>query len=309
MTYARVAVGACPQSPELQPIEAGIKGFLCDHVDALLKKAQNREASPPGRFRENDARDLFRKLHTGTDPEFLSSAYSLAKRLIDGMNGRTSEGLLVALRAETERDGRVAGLLKLQVVAPNGAILRKLESGELMLSAVQDMLEQPGALEKGALVASSLPDGEVFCADRLSAAARYFPEAFDIRVFAKPAAAVKIFFDAVHAIAGDLAPQVAEIWPTLRPGPVRDLLAELGQKIPDLTPELLAEITEMLEAAPRPVGGLDTRRVVRETYEIGGITLTGPIDEMQRNVRISERSDGGWQLTVDSSEKPESTRK
>jgi hypothetical protein len=304
MTYARVAVGACPGYPELHTVDSRIADFLRDHIDDLLAKAKKDGASPPARFTDGDAQDLFRKLHSGTDEEFLESAHTLAMRLISAMNGRMSEGLLVALRAETETDRRIAGLLKLQVVAEHGAILHKLESGELELSAVSDMLEKPGDLEKGALVATSLPDSEVYCADRLSAASRYFPEAFGIRLFAKLTAATRAFFDVACETAEDYVARIAEAWPTLQSGPTREVLAQLGEKVPEVTPALQEEMAEVLETAPRPVIRLDTTRQVKETYLIGGIALSGPIDEMRQRVRISEKHDGGWQITIDSPDKP-----
>src|SRR5258708_332387 len=122
MTYARVAVGASPGFPALHPVESRIADFLRDHVTDLLTKAKKDGASPPARFMAGDAQDLFRRLHSGTDEEFLESAHILAMRLIEAMNGRMSEGLLLALRAETESDSRIAGLLKLQVVAEHGAV-------------------------------------------------------------------------------------------------------------------------------------------------------------------------------------------
>jgi hypothetical protein len=304
MTYARVAVGASPGYPELHTVDTRIADFLSDHINDLLVQATKDGASPPARFGDGEAQALFRNLHNGTDEKFLESAHTLATRLISAMNGRMSEGLLVALRAETEANGRIAGLLKLQVVAEHGAVLQKLESGELELSAVSDMLEKPGDLEKGALVATSLPDGEVYCADRLSAAARYFPEAFGIRIFAKRAAATRAFFDIAYQIAEDHIPRIAEAWHTLQSGPTREVLAELGEKVPEITPGLQDEMVEALETAPRPVVRLDTTREVKETYKIGEITLSGPIDEIRQRVKMSQKPDGGWRITIDSPEKP-----
>jgi hypothetical protein len=44
---------------------------------------------------------------------------------------------------------------------------------------------------------------------------------------------------------------------------------------------------------------------VKETYQVGGITITGPIDEMRRHVRVSpDPDDAGWQITVESPDRP-----
>jgi hypothetical protein len=307
ITYTRVAAGLDPKPPILQQVDSAIENFLRAHIDDLLSKAAKDDATPPAQFTDDEAKDLFWCLYQGTESEFLGSAQQLATRLTERMNGRTAEGLLLALRAETDTNGRVAGLLKLQVVAEHGAVLQRLESGELQLSAVTDMLEKPGDLQKGALVATSLPHGEVYCADRLTAAARYFPESFGIRLFAKPSAATKTFFDIAHRLAPTYVASIADAWPTLEPGTTRDVLGELGEKIPDITPELQEEMIEALESSPRPVVRLDTTRRVKESYKIGGITLTGPIEEMRQKVGISQRPDGSWQIAIKSLEEPQPT--
>lgn len=305
MTYARVAVDAEPRFPHFRQVEDGVTGFLGDHIAALFTMAKTPDATPPGRFREPAARALFRALHTGSDEEFLAAADTLTRRLIDRMNRTTAEGLLICLRAETGgADGRVAGVLKLQVVAPNAAVLRALDSGEIVLTAVRDLLDSPGDLQKGALVGSALPDGQVLCGDRVAHLAQYFPEAFDIQIFCRPSVATRAFFDAVAEFAAALVPRVAQAWPTVRPGSPRDVLAELGQKVPELTAGLRADIAERLETAPRPVARLDTRRTVKETLRAGEITLSGPIDVMRSQVRLSGMPDGIWQIVIHSADRP-----
>jgi hypothetical protein len=305
MTYAKVAANTSPRLPELRSTDVGITDFLDDHIRELIAMTRKPSATPPGRFTRPESQTLFRQLHTGSDDEFLASADALTKRLISRMNKATAEGLLICLRAETGKEGLVAGVLKLQVVAPNAAVLDALDSGEVVLTAVKDLLEKPGDLQKGALVTSELPHDEVLCGDRVTHIARYFPEAFDIQIFSRPTEAVRAFFDAVDAHAeGSLVAEVAEAWATVQPGPVRQVLNELGRKVPQLTSQLQADIAERLEVAPRPVADLDTARTVKETYNIGGITVSGPIDEMRRHVHRLEKPDGGWQLIIESTGRP-----
>src|SRR4051812_14579298 len=194
MTYAVVAADRTPDSPEFLPIDDGITGYLGDHINSLFEKAQADNATPPGRFRDRDAQRLFRDLHTGAEPEFLAAADALARRLIGRMDGRTAEGLLVCVRAETPAQGRVAGVFKLQRVTPHGAVLRELDTGEKVLAAVKDLMDSPGQLQKSALVATSLADGQVLCGDRLLHVARYFAEAFAIQIYSRPSDAIKAFF-------------------------------------------------------------------------------------------------------------------
>lgn len=303
LTYARVAHDATPHFPDFRPIDDGVMDFLGDHIDSLFEMAGKSDATPPGRFIGTDAQRLFRHLHTGSADDFRTAADALTKRLIDKMNGTTAEGLLVCVRAAAPAyGGRVAGVLKLEVVAPNGAALHELDSGETVLAAVKDMLDSPGRLHKGALVASGLPAGQVLCGDRVAQGmARYFPEAFDIQIFCRPSVAAKTFFDAVAEAAGSLMSEVAVAWPAVRPGSPREVLAELGQKVPGLTASLQAEIAERLETAPRPVARLDSRRTVKQTYHAGEIIISGPIEEMGSRVHVATAPDGtGWRITVDS---------
>lgn len=304
MTYVRVDAGLIPEPPNLQAVELPIEDFLRAHVDDLLDKATKNDAAPPARFTDADAEELFRYLHTGSEAEFLDSVGELATRLIARMNGATAEGLLLALRA-THGSGQIAGLLKLQVVAENGAVLKRLESGELQLSAVQDLLEKPGDLQKGALVTSALPAGQVYCADKLSRTSQYFPDAFGIRIYAKPSAATRAFFDIAQALAPGLVAPIAQCWPTLQPGTVREVLAELGETLPDLQPRLQEEMIETLESAARPVLRLDTTRRVKETLKAGEVTISGPIEAMRQHVAISRIESGEWHTVVSSDDQPD----
>lgn len=306
MTYVRVDAGLTPKPPSLQEIELPIEDFLRAHVDDLLDKATKNDAAPPARFTDGDAEELFRYLHTGSEAEFLDSASELATRLIDRMNGTTAEGLLLALRA-THDSGQIAGLLKLQVVAENGAVLKRLESGELQLSAVQDLLEKPGDLQKGALISSALPAGQVYCADKLSRTSQYFPDAFGIRIYAKPSAATKAFFDTAQTLASHLVAPIAQRWPTLQPGTVREVLAELSESLPELQPQIQEEMIEALESGARPVLRLDTARRVKETLKAGEVTVSGPIEAMRQYVATSRMESGKWQTVVSSDDEPKMT--
>lgn len=307
LTYARVAADMTPHPPRFRPKGDGVEKFLGDHIDSLFAMANKPDAPPPGRIDGDEARRLFRDLRTGSTSDFLTAAYALTLRLIGEMDGTTAEGLLVCLRADTPAYGRVAGVLKLEVVTQNGAVLRELDTGETELAAVTDLLDSPGKLHKGALVASGMTAGQVLCGDRLARPSLYFPKAFDIRIFCRPSAATKAFFDAVAEFAESLVPEVAAAWRTLRPGSPREVLSELAQKVPGLTASLRADIAERLETAARPVARLDTQRTVKETYQAGEITISGPIDEMWRRVRITPHPGAGWRLTVESADCPVSS--
>ncbi|MEV4898304.1 hypothetical protein AB0K48_54130 [Nonomuraea sp. NPDC055795] len=303
MTYALVKEGAEVLAPRVQPVHE-VADFLSDHVKKLLEKARATDAPPAGRFYKPEQQGCFRSLHEGTTQEFLDAYHRLATDLVRSMNKATALGLLVALRVNTDTDGVVAGVLKLEILAPNGAALLEGDDGEVTLAAVQDMLDRPGKLQKSALVTSRLPEERVHCGDQLHTQAKYFPDALGIKVHPRPRAAMKAFFDIVWAVEPGLTAPVAEAITACTPGPVAQVLAELGDKVPECTSPVQAEIAERLAEQAMPVAELDPRREVRGTYRIGDITISGPIAEMGQRVQVSAEADGRWRLTIDSDVEP-----
>lgn len=302
MTYARVAKDAVPNSPALMPIDDGIDDFLSDHIRGLRHLTASRQTQP-GRFLDLEAQALYRSLGYDEEVGFLAAAGTLTKRLIGRMDQRTTPGLLICLRA---MDGSelIAGVLKLQVVAPHGAVLERLESGDEVLSAVTDLLDKPGDLQKGALVASTLPDNRVLTGDRLTQDAAYFPEAFGIQLYARPSEAVGELLDAVEAVAPELAASVAARLPSIPGGDPAAVIAALGDQVPGLDGGRQADILERLEHRRRPVGAIDTKRRSTERIKIGDITISGPIDAMRHYVEVSKPEANRWQVTVDGNQAP-----
>jgi hypothetical protein len=304
MAYARVATDAVPAYPELRPIDKGINDFLADHIRDLRQLTVTRQTQP-GRFVDDEAQALFRSLRHDETPAFLATVDSLMKRLIGKMDRRTKPGLLICLRANEDSD-LIAGVLKLQVVAEHGAVLERLDSGDEILSAVTDLLDKPGDLQKGALVMSTLPEGQVLTGDRLTGQdAIYFPTAFGIRLYARPSESVGELLDAVEATAPELVAPIAAALPSVPPGDPATVLSELGNRIPDLDGGCQADVAQRLEHLKRPIGVIDTGRRPREQIKIGEITISGPIDAMRQYARINHLSDEQrWQVVVEGTVEP-----
>jgi hypothetical protein len=304
MTYARVATDAAPAYPELRSIDSGINDFLADHIHDLRQLTATRQTQP-GRFVDAEAQALFRSLRYDKTPDFLATVDSLMKRLIGKMDQRTKAGLLVCMRANEDSD-LIAGVLKLQIVAEHGAVLEKLDSGDEVLSAVTDLLDKPGELQKGALVMSTLPEGLVLTGDRLTGQdAVYFPTAFGIQLYARPSESVGELLDAVEAMAPELVAPVAAALPSVPPGDPETVLSELGNRIPELDGSCQADVAQRLEHRRRPVGIIDTERRSREQIKIGEITISGPIDAMRQYARINHLHDPQrWQVVVEGTAEP-----
>jgi hypothetical protein len=310
MTYAEVRAGVTPLPPALRPSNDGIDAFLGDVIAALRYRTDSRK-TVPGAFTESVARDLFQDLYNGPEEAFLAAADTLAKRLVGKMNGATAEGLLVCLRAEMDSD-RYGGVLKLEVAAKHAGMLRRVESGELELTAISDVLENPVNMQKGALMASWLPDQQVMVGDRLRQDAVYFPAAFGIQTFDRPSRAADALVAAVRRIAPNLVVPVAEELVRVRPGPPEVVLKELGERVSGLNAAVQADLVGELKNQDRPVGHIDTGRRVTETIRAGNITISGPVADMHRLVRISGPNDPeltakgrGWSVVVITDSEPE----
>ena len=303
MTYARVAKDAVPAYPALRLIDEGINNFLGDHIRGLRKLTASRETQP-GRFLDSEAQELFRSLGYDEDEGFLTAADTLTKRLISQMDYRNTPGLLICLRA-TEDSELIAGVLKLQVVAEHGAVLEQLDSGEEVLSAVTDLLDKPGDLQKGALVLSTLPDGLVLTGDRLvQRDAVYFPAAFGIQLYSRPSESVGELLDAVDAVAPDLTGPVAAALPSTESGDATTVLAALGRQVPGLDSGRQADVVDRLERRRRPVGTIDTKRQPIERIKIGDITVSGPMAAMRQYAKIQQLDAHQWQVVVEGTEEP-----
>lgn len=311
MTLAKVAHDATFAPLELREVDEGVNAFLRDHIKGLREMTSKRR-TPPGKFTDPEAQNFFRDLFTGTDDAFLTSAGSLTKRLTAKMDARAAKGLLICLRAHDDQE-HYGGVLKLQVVAPNAAVLEELTSGEVKLSAVRDLLDKPGDLQKGALSTSWLAEDRIMIGDQLGQDAAYFPEAFAIKIYARPATAVSDLFTAIDDVAPNLAVPVAMALPKVSPGDPTVVLAALGAKVPEFTPGIQTRVANALASQARPVAHIDTTRLATETIKAGEIKITGPVAQMRQNVRIEQNENGpdigGWTVTVDSPTEPQRTHR
>ncbi|WP_280305294.1 hypothetical protein [Nocardia neocaledoniensis] len=289
----------------LQPLH-DVVGFLSDHVDQLLVKSRKADARPAAYFRDDTPRDHFHSLLSGTTDEFLNSYRELAQGLVNAMNGASKEGLLVGLRVRGAGvHDAVAGLLKLEIVTPNGAaLLSDPDGSDVRLEGVQDLLDRPGQLQKSAIVTSTLASGRVFCGDQSYIQAKYFPSSLGIQVHARPRAAMAAMYAAVHAVAPELTSRVADAITAGSAGTVPDVLTDVARKVPELTVAHRAEIAERLSELSEPVLEVDPGLTNKATYTVGDITVSGPVAVIENLVDVHESADGLWRLTIEGDAMP-----
>jgi hypothetical protein len=285
----------------------GVDAFLFDHVASLLQRARESD-SPIASFVDPEASSLFHQLREGATEKFLAAARTLTLRLIGRMDRRAAPGLLVCLRLRDGKD-RSAAALKLEVVTPHAAVLEALDTGEEVLAAATNVLDAPGDLQKGALVPDPRPPSDVVIGDRLAIDAQYFPTAFGIQTEQRAVDATANLVSVVRAQAPKLVRKVVERLPSATPGPAKDVLAEIGEQVPQLTTDVRRTIVEQLEQLKRPVRTVDTRAPLKQVVSADGITVTGPADAMHRKTRVQRNPEGGWRITVNVEEQPSTTYK
>lgn len=302
MTYARVAKGAAPATMKSRDHDAQLDAFLIGHFEAMRELAAN-EDSPLSTFFDADAKKLFETLRTGTEDEFLTAAHSLCLRLIAEMDGRMEPGLLVCL--QIDEDGALsAGALKLEVVAPNSAILEKLDSGEEVLTAVTDVMDAPGELQKGALVDDPRAGSDVIVGDRLPENSLYFPRGLGIRTEQKAidaAADLILAIEKAHGTA--VATKAVTALPKVQEARVDSVLKDLQSSVPELDNPALEAIKAKLDARPRPVGRVATNTPLKQVIRASGVTIHAPINSV---VKVSSNTNptGGWRIIIDVPDEP-----
>ena len=302
MTYARVAKGAAPASMKPREHDAKLDAFLLGHFHAMRSLA-DKDDSPQSRFVEDEAKTLFESLRTGSDDAFLPAAHALTLRLIAEMDGRMDPGLLVCVQVD---DGGTmsAGAFKLEVVAPNSAILDKLDSGEEVLSAVTNVMDSPGELQKGALVEGPRAGSDVIVGDRLPENSLYFPRGLGIRTEQKALDAAADLIVAIEEAHGrDAATAAMAALPAISSAHVDKVLGDLSGSVPELDEQAQSAIKAALDARPRPVGRIATSASLKRVIRASGVTVNLPVNGAA-DAMIEQRPNGGWRIVIDVPDEP-----
>ncbi len=197
VSYTYVEAGGAPPQIRERTTSSAVRSYLDAHVDALIGKAATDSLSPAA-FRSDGGRARFGQLSTGTKAQFLASSQGLADQVYSRMDQRTTRGFFVTLR----RSGPALGAaLKLDVHDAAAAALRRDSAGEPTLEAVQDLLDIPGELQKGAVVPDGRPGSEVIIGDKLVKASLYFLDALDVQQHAAAGPATVDFLRVVQEVA------------------------------------------------------------------------------------------------------------
>lgn len=291
VSYAYVESGGAAPTMRVRATGPDVNAYLSEHIDSLIERARVGGLSPAV-FRSTESRVRFSHLATGTRPDFVAASQQIADRLFESMDMRAKRGFFVTIRCSDPVRG-VA--LKLDVHDAAAAALRLDASGEPTLEAVQDLLDIPGELQKGAVVPDLRPDSEVIVGDRLAVTSLYFLEALDVQQ---------------HVAAGPATADFLGVVQELAPTKVRAVAAALEDAHRTTVGAFLQQHADLLDAAEREsvLGGVRVRRrpinildpdsyALREEIEADGIVVRGRASVMREKLQIRNRP-GGFVIEI-----------
>ncbi|SRR6266566_3105718 len=301
VAYAFVQPGGTLPRCKLHTVSGEVAGYLLDHVQDLLKRA-DRGSSPPARFRRPAALRRFEQLSTGSRAQFLAAAQELTSNLHTAMDQRSKRGFFVALRELVDHGAPRAAVLKLDVHDERAAIVRQVGQ-DVELETIKDLLDLPGELQKGAVHPDPRPDSEVVVGDKvIELTAQYFLRALEVQQISPPGQGPSVLIRVVSEVAPDRVQKVAEVISEYE-GPVTP--AQLFDEHPDvLSDEQREAVLSSLEAQPRPVRIMDPiARPPKATVRADGISISGLATQVDRLVSWQRRG-GEWVIEIHVSEEP-----
>jgi hypothetical protein len=302
VAYGYVAADGPLPDCAVRKLDAGVAGYLEQHITRLARKGEDG-TSPPGWFRGDEARGRFDFLRAGTDAEFDQTAQEFAERLFQRMDQRATRGFVVVARRVIDNAGVFAAVLKLDVQDERAAHARQRQSGELVLEEVEDLLDIPGKLQKGALGPDGrAPHSEVVLGDRLSRPSQYFLDALDVRQIEDPGRGAL----SVIKVVSDVAPDRTSAVAARIEGSARTSVADFFRDNDDLlTPEQVAEVEGHLVRQPRPVEFMDpAQRAIFMRVRADAAEVKLPRAAYEERLEIYERDGGGWRIVIDVDEEP-----
>jgi hypothetical protein len=283
--------------PRLGKDVVEVSAFLVSHVESLLAGASSGTA-PIAELGTGGVSNHFDVLRDGSEQEFLDAADTLTKSLVSEMSRVNSkEGVLVCATFEQPGQGRLAAALKLQVVSDHGAVLERLDSGDLALSAVERVLDRPGELQKGLVYPDPRPDSQAVVGDKANQReARYFLVAMGA---VAEEHGKKALGDVAEALLGAVAqadgPAVIRQLGSADQGTVGDVVAAATQGLTMTRP--VEEIVEELENRERPIRNVNTRAPLKATIRSGTVKVDLRSLDLER-VNIEPVAGGGWDITI-----------
>lgn len=286
--YAFVQAGGAVPVPSIQPIPLDIESYLNDHRSDLVDRAQTDKIAE-AHFVDVNARHRFQTLATGTDAGFVAAAVSLAQRLHAGMDARSRRGFFVAATFTGDKKAQ-SMVLKLDASPKKLAAIGGTAANPT-LESVDDLLDVPGDLQKGAVFPDPRSHSDVCVADKNREASLYYLNAIEVGQHELPGKGISSLLAVIH----DVSPtHVEPVIRALENVTGRVSAAVVLQDVkPAIPPAVQDEITGRLATLRRPVTDVDpTSHATRGLIEVDGITIRGPAGRIRDDVTWTRDQSG-----------------
>ena len=292
VAYAFVESGGPVPQPTISSVPADIAVYLDEHRHDIYTRAASGRVSE-AHFVDANALHRFEVLSTGTDPEFEATAQELAQRLHAGMDARSRRGFFVAATFEDD-SATEAMVLKLDASTQKLAAIGGT-TAQPVLESVDDLLDIPGELQKGAVFPDPRSHSEVCVGDKNRETSLYFLNAVEVTQHELPGKGLSSFLDVVQNLApGHIDDVTRKLESVTTRTPADTVLEELSPPLPD---DVRTSITGRLASRRRPVQDVDpTAHPARGVIEADGISIRGPAARIRDDVTIEPDPNGDGYL-------------
>ena len=201
--------------------------------------------------------------------------------------------------AATFTDGTNSQAMVLKLDASSKKLAAMSGSGaNRVLKSVEDLLDMPGDLQKGAVFPDPRSHSEVCVADKNRESALYYLTAIEVGQHELPTKGIK----ALLSVISDVSPaHVEPVITALESVTNRTPAAEvLKQVMPPISPQSQADINGRLAALRRPVADVDpTGYATQGVVDIDGIVIRGPAARIRDDVSWQKDPNGsGYVISV-----------
>lgn len=302
-TYGYLDRNLAAPSLAIENLDPELHDFLRDHLDEVVRRFGLRDVGPANHT-SAVSRTRFQRLLTGTSASFLKAAQELADSVHTEMvkKSNPNAGYFVAVRATADgryRTTSTAAVLKLDVTDARLA-QSVLRAGVRKLKGMKDVVEQPGKLQKGALVPDQRSASEVIVGERAREVAEYFLDGLGLHQDTPAGAAVGILLAKTRATAPQLVPHVAqELDAVTAP---EDIGTFLDRAVTD--PQVRARIAASVSTGAKRVVTIDpTAKPVTGEIVAGPVRITGPRDLIAAASWVRKGA-SGWTISIDVPQEP-----
>lgn len=301
VAYAFVESGGTVPGPVVASLPNELKIYLNDHRESLVERAQTGKLAE-AQFANAVAKSRFEKIATGSNADFLTEATTLAQRLHSRMDARSRRGFFVAATYVNDLKPQ-SMVLKLDANPKTLAAIGGTTANPI-LESVDNLLDVPGELQKGAVYPDPRPNSTVCVGDKNRETSLYYLDAIEVTQRELPGKGIAMLLKAVE----ELAPTHLE--------PVTKALEKFKSRIsstkvlqavsPAIPADIQAAVIDRLAGLRRPVFDVNPiDHATRGSIDVDGIIISGPASRIRDDVQwIPDPNGSGFIIQVRVAYKP-----